>query len=235
MRFLFPHILFTGFVILSFLCNSAAAQEEQKKLVWPPPPEKARIEYLYSFSSKPDIGIEKSIWRKVWDFIIGLQDEEEKIIQPAGVAVLDDRIFVSDPGASCVHIFNPKEKSYSQLTDSYTGRFGWPIGIAVSSTGNIYVADAARKEIAVFDRNEKPIHSIKGRFERPTGITIKQPGARLMPSFRRATSPSSSASARVPTAARRASSCASGVTASRRSRRRPSSWCSASSGWMMSR
>jgi len=143
-------------------------------MVWPPPPEKPRIEYLYSLSSKADLGIEKSFLSKIWDFIIGAEEKEERIVQPTGVAVdAKGRLLVADPGARCVHIFDRANKSYRQISETLTGTFVWPVGIAIDGDGRIFVSDAMRQEVVILSEDGVPVSTIHGRFERPTGLAIK--------------------------------------------------------------
>ncbi len=162
-------------MVFAFMARSAIAQQPSPPaLVWPLPPEKPRIEYRYSLSSKTDLGIEKSFLRKVWDFIVGAKDDNQRVVQPAGVAVdMQGRIYVTDPGAQCVHVFDMREKSYAQITETISGTFSWPLGIAIGNDGSIYVSDAVRKEVVVFSSDWRPTGSIRYEFERPTGIAVK--------------------------------------------------------------
>jgi len=162
-------------LLMTLLAGTATAQHTSPpSLVWPPSPEKARIEYLYSLSGKADLGIEKSFFRKIWDFIVGSEDSEQRVVQPAGVAAdIQGRIYVTDPGAHCVHVFDMNEKSYAQITETLSGTFSWPLGVAIGNDGRIFVSDALRKEIVVLSSDGKPIGSIRHDFERPTGIAIK--------------------------------------------------------------
>ena len=65
---------------------------------------------------------------------MGAKDEEERIVQPAGVATdMQGRIYITDPGASCVHMFDMREKSYARITETLSGAFSWPLGIAIGN------------------------------------------------------------------------------------------------------
>ncbi len=144
-----------------------------QNLVWPKPPEKPRIQFLYSFSSTKDLGIEKSWWQKVVEFFFGEEQDVAVLKRPQGIAVdCEGKIYITDIGSRCVHIFDIKSKKYQQVRREGSDAFVSPVGVAVTEKGILYVADADRKIIDVFDNDAKYLYSINIGLLRPTGLWI---------------------------------------------------------------
>ncbi len=143
------------------------------QLVWPQAPQPPRIAYVGRISSATDVGGERSFLRKVWDWIVGADRGPTFLVKPMGVAV-DRRgtLYVADPGARCVHVFDRARNSYEAMTDAETGALRTPIGVAVAPDGRIYVTDSERREVIVYDADLDVVRAVSGRFVRPTGIAI---------------------------------------------------------------
>jgi sugar lactone lactonase YvrE len=162
-------------ILLMCLAGTAALaqQHAKEKLVWPYPPEKPRIEFLYSFSSKQDIGIQKSWFRKTIDFLFGEERDESFLVRPQSIAVdHQGRIYVSDIAVKGVHVFDFERKEYKILNGSEDQRFVSPLGIAVADDGRVYVADSELGKIFVFDKEGTLRSSIAGMLKRPTGLWL---------------------------------------------------------------
>ncbi len=81
------------------------AADTSFKLVWPLPPDPPRIQYLRTIALPSDIGVSRSVFGRMADFVFG-GGTEERIRQPYGVAVDDSqRIYVADQAAKAVHVF----------------------------------------------------------------------------------------------------------------------------------
>jgi hypothetical protein len=84
-------------------------------LVWPNPPEPPRIKYLRTIAAPVDLGISKSIWRKIWEFIVG--SEEEKIVKPYGIQTDGKgRIYIAVSVARVVHVFDTEDSSFRLIS-----------------------------------------------------------------------------------------------------------------------
>ena len=125
--------------------------------------------------------------------------------EPKGIAITSaGGIFVSDAANNRIEKFN--EKGEFQLTFGYgvsngeaklqvcasscragiagsgTGQFNAPHGIAVSGTGNVWVADSANHRIEEFKENGEYVKSVgsngtgNGQFTEPDGIAIDASG-----------------------------------------------------------
>ena len=69
--------------------------------------------FCQSFSAPEDLKIKKSIFKKIWEFIIG-EDVENRIVKPYGIfAAKDEKIYITDSGSRRIHIFDLDKKKYS--------------------------------------------------------------------------------------------------------------------------
>jgi DNA-binding beta-propeller fold protein YncE len=150
------------------------AQEAPPALVWPGPPQEPRIRFLQHISGPADIGVERSFLRKIFDWVIGTDDDASSaMVKPLGVTVdRGGQLYVTDPGAGCVHIFDRANKEYSRLTTSGEDQLRSPVGVAVADDGTIYVTDSERREVVVYDADGDERQVIRGVFQRPTGVVI---------------------------------------------------------------
>jgi sugar lactone lactonase YvrE len=164
-------------ILCSGLCISCSETEAQgePELVWPLPPQKPRIMYLGSISSSQDIGVKYSVFRRVFDFVLGRQTRHQAMVRPIGTTVDNNhRIFVTDPGAACVHIFDSAKHTYRRLTGAGKGNLlQSPVDIKITPEGNVFVTDSERGEVIAYDQKGDYLFTIQGYFKRPTGLCLR--------------------------------------------------------------
>jgi DNA-binding beta-propeller fold protein YncE len=144
--------------------------------VWPPPPQKPRIQYMGSLSDSKGIGVKKSWMKGVIDTIFGKEESEDRMLTPYGVFADFQRIYITDPGAFLVHIFDMQRKKYFQLTKTKNDSLESPIGVAVDASGDIYVTDSVLKRVFIFSKEGRYLRELGSTdtFLRPTGITLDE-------------------------------------------------------------
>lgn len=161
-----------SFILVGMLCYSVSGQE-RKRIVWPSAPDRPRIEFLYAVSGVKDIGIEKSIFKKMWEWITGPDAEEGFLVKPMSVTTdKEGRMYVTDPGAKCVHIFDRFAKEYKSIKGDDKIKLESPVAVAVAQNNLIYVSDSELKKVIVIDQEGKIRFTIDKGFERPTGIVV---------------------------------------------------------------
>jgi DNA-binding beta-propeller fold protein YncE len=94
------------------------------------------------------------------------------------------RVILSDPRGNAVHVLDPRGKTSFRIPGGNGRRLQQPAGIAVDADDNIYVADAAKGMVLMFDRNGnfvRTLGDLKGEpeFARPDGIAIDRKSGRL--------------------------------------------------------
>ena len=94
------------------------------------------------------------------------------------------RLIVSDPDGNALHVLDPRGKTSFRIVCGKDRRLHEPSGVAVDAADNIYVADAERGLVVVFDRNGaflRYIGNFRGepQYARPTGIAIDRETKRI--------------------------------------------------------
>ncbi len=105
-----------------------------------------------------------------------------QLVSPVGVAYdrVRQRLYVSDSGLLEILQFDVNGKYQKSLRPAET--LQRPGGIAIDSTGRLYVADALAGDIKVFSVTGEALPSIgsalaaDGKFNRPTNITLDRQG-----------------------------------------------------------
>jgi DNA-binding beta-propeller fold protein YncE len=162
-------------ICLQLMLGQLSGQSETPPIVWPDPPQSARIQYVESIYTSYDLGEARSLFARLIDAVLGRDIRGSSLIKPIDVTV--DRhgiIYVADPGARCVHIFDKKESEYFKITSAGEGLLASPVGVVVSSAGNIYVSDSKRGAVFVYNKKRKYQYTIDQAFTRPTGIDIHE-------------------------------------------------------------
>lgn len=139
---------------------------------WPDPPETKRIAFVGEFSTSSDLGIRESVWGRFVSFTAG--SRTDAMVRPMAVAVTADRkvIFVADPDARCVHRYDLLRGRYACLVISRQETLISPIGLTVTESGRLYVADSRLGRLYTVPAGGKRVErvSTSAPLEQPTGI-----------------------------------------------------------------
>src|SRR6478609_7003876 len=104
----------------------------------------ANLSFVRSFSSADDVKPEHPILDRTLDIIAGPADpvtHVDALKSPSAVATdSNHRIFVADPGAHAVHIFDFVQSKYSRLGE-HGDRLRVPVALAFDGQDNLYVVD----------------------------------------------------------------------------------------------
>ena len=147
-------------------------------------PNPANLRFVRSIASAQDLQQPlHPILDKALDIVAGPADPSphvDSLQNPA--AVITDaggRIFVADPGAKSVHVFDPAHSRY-HLLDAGEDRLGSPIALAVDGEDNLYVIDENSRTILLYNSAGKfrrrlgELHGGESYFEQPTGVAINR-------------------------------------------------------------
>ena len=139
-------------------CGPAAKQAEPSLVFYPPPPDPPRLQYLTTINDAENLVPRGGSFA---DFIVGApkkQDKPTEIRSPYGLAVWDGKLYVTDLGLLKIHVIDFVRKRYSTLG---TGdQVMKPAGIAIDADGTKYVADAGKKQVTVFDAEDRFVRAL---------------------------------------------------------------------------
>ena len=167
-------IVLYGFILLTGLisaCNlqTASSPSPETPVIFPPPPDTTRIQYLTHFSSSEDLKEKRGGFHR---YLFG-EDEPLSIIKPYGVTVHKNRVYISDTGLAGLVILDLSEETFEYFIPGGKGQLKLPINCCVDERGTIFIADANREQVVVFDSERKYVHAF-GEAEnfKPTDVEI---------------------------------------------------------------
>ncbi len=144
-------------------------------LQWPPPPQKPRVLFA-GMIKEPRAPERGGSWTaKFMRGIFGPDGDLPLLVRPYGVYADTDRVYVTDPGAGILHIFDRTDNTYRAVDGAGEEELVSPIGIAVDRDGFLYVSDSVLRKVFVFDRQGAYKGSLGSSdiFKRPAGIALR--------------------------------------------------------------
>jgi len=164
----------TGIIVLACLlcaCTPRAAKSPSPEslVIFPPPPDTTRIQFLTHFSSSVDLEKKRGGFKK---FLLG-EEEARDIIKPYGVTVFKEKVYICDTGVRGLEILDLSKGSFEYFIPGGKGQLQLPINCCVDERGFLFIADANRKQIVVFDSERKYLHAF-GEPEdfKPTDVAV---------------------------------------------------------------
>ncbi|HHJ15240.1 MAG TPA: 6-bladed beta-propeller [Gammaproteobacteria bacterium] len=175
-RFALLALISTGVLLGGCTPARNATPEQQVERVWPEPPEQPRIRFEKSISSAEDLGIEKSFWKRLGEFITGASST--RLVRPMAV-VMDTRneiMYVADPGARGVHRFNLHDSSYKLLYREKNLPLTSPVGMALGPDNQVFIADSGLGQLFVATPDADFLSPVKLEPgpQQPTGVLFEQ-------------------------------------------------------------
>lgn len=178
--------LMIGLVMLLFAggCGAPSPIEGLKEeaypelVVWPKPPAEPRIRYMRSISGPRHAGIERSLFRRMIDALVGRSPEH--FIRPTGVAERDGVLYVADPGAQALWILDPAQNQSVKVDRIGEAALASPVAVAPGPEGGVFVADTWLKKVFLLDRQGKLIRvAAEAGLARPAGVAYDPVNQRL--------------------------------------------------------
>lgn len=175
------------FLFLLFLSGCASAPEEVRELkimAFPGPPDPARFYYERTLRGSIDImPRESDDGFSLKEMVTGQEGGGggSQFSKPFGVAAYKGRIYVSDTVKRSVTMLDPANGKHKEIGTEDPGSLSKPLGIDLDGQGNLYVVDASKKWVMVYDKDGKYIRAIGGPklFDRPSAVAVNPEGTRL--------------------------------------------------------
>ena len=137
--------------------------------VFPSPPAQPRIQFLTSFSNSAQIIGKRSGFV---EYIFG-KTPEYPINKPYGITVHKHKIYICDSMLPGLEIIDLEKKTFEYFAPGGLGKFKKPLNCALDSLDRLYVVDAGRRQIVVFDKNLEYMGAVNsGKEYNPTDIAV---------------------------------------------------------------
>jgi DNA-binding beta-propeller fold protein YncE len=148
-------------------------------LVWPKPPAIARIRLLRNVATPADWGITRQPFERFADAFTG--QAPFRFTRPTGVAARENVLYVADPGAQALFVFDPAQGHEVAVSSAGEDRLVSPVAVALGPAETVFLADSALRKVFVLDRQGKLVRSIggEGRLARPAGLAYDAAADRL--------------------------------------------------------
>lgn len=131
-------------------CVSTPSKKSQT-FYWPPAPDLPRIKLEAQLRSEEDLQ-QITAARQFVEFATGDKISESPFIKPYDIAAYGGLLAVTDTRARVVHVVDVPRKRIFPIGWRREGKLSLPTGIAIDHNRQIYVADAGRGEIIVYDQ-----------------------------------------------------------------------------------
>lgn len=159
------------------LSKAPVTSVASQPLVWPSPPARPRIRYVGSFSTAEDLGIRKSFLGRLVDVVLGR--DAGHLVRPTGVAEHDGVIYVADPGAAALWIFDRQRKRSIEVRQAGDDTLISPVAVAPGPDAEVFLADSRLAKVFLFDRDGKLAQTFAGGLKRPAALAYDDSGGRL--------------------------------------------------------
>ncbi|MFQ5645116.1 MAG: 6-bladed beta-propeller [Thiogranum sp.] len=169
-------LIIPGFLLGGCTPARNTTPDARVERVWPEPPARPRMRYVKSIYTAKDLGIEKSFWQRLGEFITG--PSSTRLVRPMAV-VVDSRneiMYVADPGAHGVHRFNLRDSSYKLLYREENLPLTSPVGMALGSDSQVFITDSGLGQlfVATPEANFLAPVELEPEPQQPTGVLFEQ-------------------------------------------------------------
>lgn len=144
--FINRYLLFTFLFLIIISCSSK--KEITRELVFfPAPPDTARIQYLMSINVASDLNGGNTAIGK---YLAG-RERASELKQPFGITSAKNKIFVIDIKTSGVNVIDLQNNTMDFINKPGAGFLKYPTTCYADTSGNLFIVDAGRKEVIVYD------------------------------------------------------------------------------------
>lgn len=151
-----------------------------EEFVYPKPPDAPRFYWQRMLTGSASVSYETEE-NKIQRYITGSTATNKGFVKPYGISVHKGRIFVSDPPARDVLMFDPSKFLFKSLTSDPNVLLVKPFGLENDELGNLYVLDQGLKDVKVFNFDGKYLRTIKFDVElmMPTDLAVAPDGKKI--------------------------------------------------------
>lgn len=170
--FIFP--LAIGCLGLGFLTGCATNSGKKATVYYfPSAPDEPHLQYLFSFGTQKQLnGGNDSTF---FTYVTGRKIPETGFGKPYGAAPGKDKLYVCDTELGGVVVTDFSKRRLGMVAAEGEGQLKMPLNLAVDTDGSLYVADAGRNQVVIFDSKENCVAAIGKAAElKPRDVAVNQ-------------------------------------------------------------
>jgi len=160
-------------VLTAVFLSSCAVQwgKSGETVFYPPLPEQPRLQFLMSITNEEDIGNTQGSFR---EFLTGEALTMKGIGRPFDISATKGKIYISDRTLKVILVIDLEKKEFDYIRAEKKGALFEPEGIWVTENDVKYVADINRKQIVVFNSDNKFVraYGAKDQFVKPMDVAV---------------------------------------------------------------
>ncbi len=161
---------------------STAENAPEIQLQWPAPPDAPRYVYETQLRSPADIRPEKEDER-VRRLLTGrgAVSSDPVYRKPAALAARKGRIYVADPPTASIVVFDVPRQRVFQVGVREPNQVRKPVSIALDASDRLYVLDAGRRAVMVYDSLGLFLFSVgdPAVLNQPSGVAVSADGQKI--------------------------------------------------------
>jgi len=169
-----------AFTAIIVSCVPVETKKEVTTLYFPAPPEPAKFVFERSVIGSADLLVvdESTRMRRL---LTGEGSATMGFSKPFDVTACKGTMYVSDTVQRSVFAFDAVHKDFFLVGDREPGLLAKPLGVATDAQCRLYVADATRGAIVIYEANGKYVTSIAGTmyFDRLSHLAVNPEGTRV--------------------------------------------------------
>ena len=153
-----------------------------RALVWPAPPDAARFAYEAQLRSAADLAPPQTAEEALRKRLTGETTQQRAAFEKiSAVAARYGRIYVTDTVMRRVIAFDVPRRRLFHFGLRAPGQLEKPMALAVDANQNVYVADAGRRQVVVYDGLGLYQRTVGEPADliRPTGVAVSGDGERI--------------------------------------------------------
>lgn len=171
-------------IALLAACSMVPQQNASRgPTMWPQPPDQPRFAYETVLRSAADIRVSESAADKLMREMTGASSDADRPVfeKPGAVAARNGNIYVADTATRSIIAFDVPRRRLFRFGLRQPGTLSQPSGLALDERMQVYVADAKRRQLIVYDRLGLFQRTIGGPadLDRPVGVAVSRDGERI--------------------------------------------------------
>jgi len=166
----FAKLLSVSLLALSLL-SACASAPKQPTIFYPSLPLQPRLQFLTAFTTEKDLGKKGGA---ITEFIKGESGDDKWIARAFDISSVKGKLYMTDRTFKEIVTVNLETATIDYLRDQRAGATANPFGLFIDAQNYKYVSDADRKQIIVYDQNDKYVRAYgePGQFEKPMDVAV---------------------------------------------------------------